>query len=147
MRRTFFCITRVASLALLVTLLSSMASAQFKAGIQGTITDSRGSVVSGAKITLVNKETGRKLTTIAGESGFYRITGLAPGEYEMVAEREGFKKSELREIMIGAETDQGVDITLEPGQVERNGDDQRRFHAPAANRKRQRRSRHHRARN
>jgi hypothetical protein len=83
------------------------------ASIQGTVTDSNGAVISGAKVTLVNKETGRKLTTSAGESGFYRITGLAPGEYQVIAERDGFKKSELREIVISAETEQGVAITLE----------------------------------
>ena len=117
MRRILFCITRFASLALPMALLSSVASAQFKASIQGTVTDSNGAVISGAKVTLVNKETGRKLTTSAGESGFYRITGLAPGEYQLIAERDGFKKSELREIVISAETEQGVDIALEPGSV------------------------------
>jgi Carboxypeptidase regulatory-like domain len=100
-----------------IKLFSTVASAQFKAGIQGTVTDSNGAVISGAKVTLVNKETGRKLTTSAGESGFYRITGLAPGEYQVIAERDGFKKSELREIVISAETEQDVAITLEPGQV------------------------------
>src|SRR4029450_345817 len=55
MRRTLFCITRFVSLALLVTILTSVASAQFKASIQGTITDSNGAVISGAKVTLINK--------------------------------------------------------------------------------------------
>src|SRR5262249_32711677 len=117
MRRTPNCIMRIASLALLVALLSPVASAQFKASIQGTVTDSTGAVISGAKVTLVNKGTERKLTTTAGESGYYRITGLAPGEYQIIVERDGFKKIELKEIVISAETEQGVNITLEPGPV------------------------------
>ena len=117
MRQTLSVLSRAVFLFAFTALLPTVASAQFKAGIQGTITDSKGAVISGAKVTLVNKETGRKLTTNSGESGFYRITGLAPGEYQIVAEREGFKKSELQEIVIGAETDQGVDIAMEPGQV------------------------------
>src|SRR5262245_2051980 len=117
MRQTLSILSRAVLLFAFTALLPAAASAQFKAGIQGTITDSRGAIISGAKITLANKETGRKLTTTSGESGFYRITGLAPGGYQLVAEREGFKKSELLEIVIGAETDQGVDIALAPGQV------------------------------
>src|SRR5215510_12514658 len=117
MRHTLSALSRAVLLFAFTSLLPVAASAQFKAGVQGTVTDPNGAVISGAKITLINKETGRKLTTTAAESGFYRITGLAPGEYQLVVERDGFKKSELQEVVIGAETDQGVDITLEPGQV------------------------------
>jgi carboxypeptidase family protein/TonB-dependent receptor-like protein len=117
MRQSLSVLSRAVFLLAFAALLPVGASAQFKAGVQGTITDSTGAIISGANVTLINKETGRKLTTSSSESGFYRVTGLAPGQYQIVAERVGFKKSELRELVIRAETDQGVDITLEPGLV------------------------------
>src|SRR5262245_32127436 len=103
MRRTVLCITRVASLALLAALAPSTASAQFNAGIQGTVTDPTGALISGAKITLVNKETGRKSEATAGSEGFYRFSSLAPGAYKLIIEREGFKKKELENVTVSAE--------------------------------------------
>jgi hypothetical protein len=117
MRRTLFCITRVASLALLAALAPSMASAQFKAGIQGTVTDPTGAVISGAKVTLVNKETGRKSETTANSDGSYRFLSLAPGAYKLTVEREGFKKKELESITVSAEMAASVDVEMEPGAV------------------------------
>lgn len=110
-------IARAAGCALIAALLATAAAAQFKASIQGTITDATGAVVQGAKVVVINKETGRESVTTTGESGFYRVTGLAPGEYKVSAEREGFKRRELQNVRIGAETEQGVDIALEAGQV------------------------------
>src|SRR5215470_17707886 len=117
MRQTPIRIMRVASLALLVALLSSVASAQFKASIQGTVTDSTGAVISGAKVTLANKETGRKSEATASGDGFYRFSALAPGAYKLSVERDGFKKKELENITVSAEGVAGVDVVMETGVV------------------------------
>jgi FlaG/FlaF family flagellin (archaellin) len=55
------------------------AQAQFKAGIQGSVTDSSGGLVPEAKITLTSNETGKSQTTTTNDEGFYRLTGLPPG--------------------------------------------------------------------
>jgi hypothetical protein len=94
-----------------------MASAQFNAGIQGTVTDPTGALISGAKITLVNKETGRKSEATAGSEGFYRFSSLAPGAYKLIVEREGFKKKELENVTVSAEAIAGVDVVMETGVV------------------------------
>src|SRR5215468_5465559 len=117
MSQTPIRIMRVASLALLVALLSSVASAQFKASIQGTVTDSTGAVISGAKVTLANKETGRKSEATASGDGFYRFSALAPGAYKLSVERDGFKKKELENITVSAEGVTGVDVVMETGVV------------------------------
>ncbi len=117
MRRTLNRITRIASLAFLVAMITSVANAQFKASIQGTLTDSTGAVISGAKVTLTNKETGRKSEATASGDGFYRFSALAPGAYKMTVEREGFKKKELENITINAEDVTGVDVVMETGVV------------------------------
>ena len=53
--------TSVCGLFLLFAVIT--ASAQFKAGIQGTVTDTAGGLVPEAKITLVNTETGKAQET------------------------------------------------------------------------------------
>jgi protocatechuate 3,4-dioxygenase beta subunit len=69
-----------------------LGTAQFNAGLQGTVTDSAGGVVPAATVTLTNTETNRTQTTVTSEDGFYRFTGLAPGLYEIAVEKQGFKK-------------------------------------------------------
>lgn len=99
----------------ILALMSLTANAQFKASIQGTITDAMGAVIPGAKITLMNKETGRAVETMSSGEGFYRLAALPPGKYQLTVEREGFKKAALTEIEVKAEEARGLDVTLEAG--------------------------------
>jgi hypothetical protein len=93
------------------------AYAQYGAGIQGTVTDKTGAVIPGAKITITSLETRRTQQTVASGEGFYRFSSLPPGKYKLIAERDGFKKTELESVTIGAEQLTGVDLTMEAGQV------------------------------
>ena len=102
---------------LLSGLCSTAAWAQFKAGIQGTVADASGAVIAGAKVTLVNKETGRKSEATASSEGLYRFSSLAPGGYKLTVEREGFKKKELENITVRAEGVASVDVVMETGVV------------------------------
>ncbi len=91
--------------------------AQFKAGIQGTVTDSGGGLVPETKITLTNNETGQSQTTTANSEGFYRVTGLQPGTYTLSAEKSGFKRQLFDNVVINAEATQGFDIGLTTGEI------------------------------
>ena len=105
----------VCSLFLLLPLIS--ANAQFRAGIQGTVTDSTGALVPDATVTLTNKETSAKQTTQTNGDGFYRITGLSPGTYSLVIEKSGFKKQSFESVVVNAEETQGLDVLLTAGEV------------------------------
>jgi len=93
------------------------AQAQFRAGIQGTISDSNGALVPGASITLKQLETGKTQVTTSNDEGFYRIVGLAPGKYELTVEKQGYKKSLAENLDVAAEIIQGTDVILEIGDV------------------------------
>ena len=77
---------RVCACGLLLLFVAEAVHGQFKAGIQGTVTDSSGGLVPDATITLTDNTTGKSQTTNASGEGFYRITGLAPGSHSCAEE-------------------------------------------------------------
>jgi hypothetical protein len=93
------------------------ANAQFKAGIQGTVTDSGGGLIPEAKMTLTNKETGKTQDVTTSSDGFYQISGLAPGKYKLTVEKSGYKQTVFDDVTVNAETMRGLDVQLEPGEV------------------------------
>ena len=117
MRRAAIRLFRLASCVVLTAVFAVVANAQFKASIQGTVTDNAGSIVSNVTVTLTNTETGQTQQTVANDDGFYRFPGLAPGLYTISAEIEGFKKKTIEAIKVDAETLRGVDISLEAGVI------------------------------
>ena len=112
-----FRLPRTLLCALLLLTCAVAAHAQFKASVQGSVTDASGAVVPGASVTLTNKETGKVLTTTASDEGFYRFDQLAPGSYSLSAEKTGFKKQVLENVVVNAEAVQGVDLLLTTGEL------------------------------
>lgn len=117
MSRTSFSFARLIMCGLFVLSAIITVQAQFRAGIQGTISDTNGALVPGAKITLKDLETGKTQEVTSNGEGFYRIVGLAPGKYELTVEKEGYKKSLAQNLNIAAEIVQGADVILETGEV------------------------------
>ena len=109
--------TRALICGLLLLLPLVTASAQFKASIQGTVSDATGGLVPEATVTVTNKETNTKQTTTSSGEGFYRISGLPPGTYILVVEKTGFKKQIFENVIVSAETTEGLNVVLETGQV------------------------------
>lgn len=97
--------------------LAAAAEAQYRASIQGVVTDPQGTVVSGATVTLTNHETSQTLTTTTNDSGIYNFNGLPPSQYSITAEKPGFKKKVLDNVSVIAEQANAVNIQLEVGQV------------------------------
>jgi hypothetical protein len=102
---------------LFITLFTILGFAQFRAGIQGTVTDSGGGTVNGATVILTNTETNQSQTIQTSEDGFYRFTNLAPGTYSLTVEQQGFKKRVVNDLKIDAESTKGQDVTLEAGVI------------------------------
>ena len=117
MRHNTFRLAHLLSCLAFLMVFSTIASAQFRAGVQGVITDNAGGTVAGASVTLTNKETNQTQTTQSNEDGFYRFAALPPGLYSLSVEKEGFKKGVVDEVKVDAEVVQGQDVKLEAGVI------------------------------
>jgi len=106
-----------AILTVLLSLCAVSAYAQFKASIQGTVQDSKGGVVAGAKVTVTNESTGAIRETTTSDQGFYRVNELAPGTYTVRVEASGFKQTISKNIVVDAEQPRGYDVILDIGAV------------------------------
>src|ERR1043166_2667022 len=87
--------TGTVALILCFTLAHIPAQAQtFTATLQGTVTDSTGSVVPNARVSLVNEATNvKQQEKITDSRGAYLFTLLPPGSYKMTVEMPGFQSS------------------------------------------------------
>ncbi len=82
--------------------------------IQGTILDSSGGVIPGAKVTIQNKDTGQTFQVATSSSGAYTSGAIVPGNYSVRAEAQGFKTVEQAVVVRVGET-AGANITLPIG--------------------------------
>jgi hypothetical protein len=103
----------------LVTMLlfAVSARAQYRASIQGVVTDPEGAVVSGATLTLTNLDTNLALTATSDENGVYNFNALPPAKFSLAVEKAGFKKKTLSNVGIIPEQANALNIQLELGQV------------------------------
>lgn len=62
------------------------------AGLRGPVVDESGSVVSGAKVTAIQSETGLQRTVFSDSQGTYVLLELPVGHYRLETEAKGFKK-------------------------------------------------------
>src|SRR5258705_552835 len=103
---------------LLTTLVVDRTEAQSIFGrIAGTVTDSQGGVVAGAKITIINEETKLERQTATDSNGYYVASDLPVGIYSVISERSGFKtvKKTGNDLVAGARM--SVDLSLWVGEV------------------------------
>jgi carboxypeptidase family protein len=65
---------------------------QAAAEIRGRVLDGREGLLPQTGLALRNQETGLLRQVVSGADGTYFLSGVAPGLYELSAERPGFKK-------------------------------------------------------
>src|SRR5215469_13601070 len=66
--------------------------AQGLSTINGTVADSSGAVMTGARVTVVEVDTGLERSTVSNAEGLYVLGSLRPTRYTMTAEAAGFRK-------------------------------------------------------
>jgi trimeric autotransporter adhesin len=85
--------------------------------VRGLVTDQRGGVLVTAKVTIINEGTAEQRSTTTSGSGEYVFNEVIPATYTVVCEAPGFKKSELKGIVLATQGQVTADLKLEVGQV------------------------------
>ncbi len=78
--------------ALLLSPLFLIAQISNNTALVGTVLDSTGSAVAGAKVTAVEQATKVRYSATTNNEGFYSITFIKSGTYDISVEVTGFKK-------------------------------------------------------
>ncbi len=91
---------------------SSMLRAQAVGEITGTITDSTGGVIPGAKVTATRVETGVSQSTVTTGAGIYTIPRLIVGTYTVTANARGFKTGTVSGITLDVSQQREVNFRL-----------------------------------
>jgi Carboxypeptidase regulatory-like domain/TonB dependent receptor len=106
----------IASVAALLLLCASAGKAQtFRGTILGTVTDSSGAAVSGAKVVVKNTDTGLTREVTTADDGSYAVPELPIGNYSVTVETNGFKSSVVSGIRVEISSERRADVTLQPG--------------------------------
>ena len=85
--------------------------------ILGTVVDSQGSAVVGAKVTVTSVTKSTADSTTTNDSGNYNVTHLIPDTYNVRVEAPGFKAYEVKNVQVSADTSAKVDATLDVGAI------------------------------
>jgi hypothetical protein len=112
-------VLRLACAMLLVLGLPALLCSQatYTAQLTGTVTDSSGGVVPGAKVILTDEATNIEATATTDDRGVYGFTGVRPGTYVLRVEAKGFTTVERKGLVLAVNQRAALDVTLNPGAV------------------------------
>ncbi len=103
-------------LAAMLLLCSMAAFAQSERGtIQGSVKDSSGAVVVGARVTVTNADTASAVNITSNDTGDFAAPSLQAGTYSVRVEKEGFRPAVVSRIALNAGVNVRADVTLEVG--------------------------------
>ena len=88
-----------------------------RGALRGVVRDSSGAVVPGAKIRIVNIETGQSITVASQGDGGYVAPQLRPGDYKAFVSHDGFKTLEAGPVKVDVSTTATLDFVMELGSV------------------------------
>ncbi len=103
-----------------VAFLSGVAFGQIESGrINGRVIDPNGANVSGATVQAKSVYSGLELLATTTDEGFYLISNLPPGLYDLTVQAQGFAARTQRvRVFVGSVVRVDVQLSLTPVQVE-----------------------------
>jgi hypothetical protein len=97
----------------LLLLCAFPALAQFSSAVQGIVQDSSQAVIRNASVKLKSLQSGLTQETKTNDSGYYRFSSLAPGDYELTVENQGFQTRTLKlSLTAGQSRDANVELAV-----------------------------------
>jgi hypothetical protein len=80
--------------------------------IIGQVTDATNATISGAKVTITNRETGFERSATTDDEGRFNFSQLKPGTYLVKVQAEGFDPQQSDNVVSGLGQKQAVNFTL-----------------------------------
>ena len=103
-----------AGIVAVIALVAGIAAAQATgSALQGTISDSKGGLIPGAKVSARNEATGQMYTATADGQGHFSIGNLPVGTYTVEAYAAEFRVSSHKGVKVGADQAESVALTLQ----------------------------------
>ena len=103
------------SFALIFAMVGPIFAQQTLGNVRGSVKDSAGAAVASAKVTIVEKNTNKTITTTSAETGDYEFKNLPVGEYKITIEAQGFKTLALDDVRVQLNQTTDVPAALAPG--------------------------------
>jgi hypothetical protein len=102
----------------LLLFVGSVFAQETTGGLQGTVKDPSGAVVSNAQVVVTGQSLTGNKTVNSDASGYYRFANLPPGTFLVTVTAKGFRTTKREGLVIEVGHLPTVDITLEIGGTE-----------------------------
>jgi hypothetical protein len=123
MRHKFFRLESSVALSIFVCLVLCIGWARYGyaqvsgATLTGTVKDASSAVIPNAQVSVTNTATGVNRKIVTDSAGFYTISNLLPGDYQVTVSAPGFATQERSGITLTVGAHQVLDSTMQVGQV------------------------------
>ena len=104
-------------LVLMFAFAISLSAQTFRGTILGTVTDSSGAVVPGAKVTVKNMGTGLERSTETSADGSYSVPELPIGTYNVSVTQSGFQTFVASGVTVDVAGERRIDASMKTGEV------------------------------
>src|SRR6516225_5081770 len=110
----FFLLAGILSLE---SLVARPAQAQSDGSLAGTVRDISGAAIPAASIHIQSLETGNQRELLTDDAGRFRALSLAVGQYDLTADKAGFRSERRTGIVLVVGQQEELDLTLKVGDV------------------------------
>src|SRR5439155_18277605 len=97
--------------------VGALSAQDYRAKVQGVVTDSSQAIVPGATVTLHNDNTGVETAKTSSESGYYVFDFVDPGTYTVTVEMPGFSRFTQKNVLVQVRGDVTLNAVLNVGTV------------------------------
>jgi hypothetical protein len=116
-KRVFSILVTIVAFALNLFISLPLNAQVVGATLTGTVTDSTGAIIPGAKVSIKNAETGLTRELAADSDGLYSAPNLLPGSFEITVSAAGFGTQVRSGITLTVGQRQVLDFTMQVGQT------------------------------
>ncbi len=100
------------AIAMLLSCGAALKAQTITANVNGTVTDSTGAIIPGAKVTATNVDTNVQTNTTTNNDGIYNIRFLQVGRYNVTVDAQGFAQRTFGPFTLEANQDAKIDASM-----------------------------------